>query len=105
MALPAWFDSRKQQNQRSAEQESKRAKQTGGRRQAGSGSSWRARQDNKTSDFLESIKYTDQERFTLKLDELMELRADALDTGREPRMIIDFNRAGVRLIINFEEIL
>jgi hypothetical protein len=104
---PKWWDSKhklKEQNRRSKKQEEKRAKQQGGKRQSGSGSSYRAPQDVRTPDYLEQLKYTDAVSFSIKVKEWLNLRRDALNTGRAPRMVIDFEKHGVRLIIIEESI-
>lgn len=96
--LPNWFgNTRKRQNQRSKKQERNRAKETGGRVQAGSGSSWRAPQDNRTPERLEQIKFTDKSSFTINVKEWLALEADALRDGRDPVFVIDFDKYGVRL--------
>lgn len=103
MSLPIWLDSRKNNNRRSAEQEKKRAKETGGRTSPGSGSSWRAPQDNKTDETMEQIKFTDKKSFVLKVDELDQVYHDCLRAGRDPQMIVDFERHKKRAIIIIEE--
>ena len=100
---PPWLDSRKRNNARSRQQEASRANETGGRVSAGSGSSWRAPQDVRTADELEQIKFTDKKRFVLDADEMEKVYQDALRAGREPTMIVDFERHKKRAIITIEE--
>ena len=74
----------------------------GGRRQAGSGSSWRAPQDIKTEDYLVQVKYTDRASFTLKRSEWDSLARDAARAGRDPIMVIEFTGGkdpGPRLVV------
>lgn len=103
MSLPSWFEKdREKQNARSQAQERKRAKETGGRVSAGSGSSWRSPQDNRTDEHMEQIKYTDRASYSLKMSEWEAIREDALRFGREPRLLIDFEKHGIRLLITEE---
>lgn len=105
--LPRWLDpanQKRRQNRRSGAQERQRAEDLGGRRQAGSGASWRAPQDVATPDYLEQLKFTDAASFTVKVAEWLGLRADALRAGREPRMVVDFEAHGVRLVIVEEQL-
>lgn len=110
--LPAWWSEpaqKRKQNRRSRAQERERAKQTGGRQQPGSGSSYRAPQDvvtpldNEEEGFSESIKYTDSDGYRITINEWLQLRSDAHDAGREPRLVIDFTRRKLRLVITEEE--
>lgn len=100
--LPAWFDKRKLQNSRSKQHELRRARETGGRRQPGSGSSRRAPQDIKSDDYLEQHKYTDKDRITIRAKDLIKILLDSLDHGREPGMVVDFDQHNVRMIITIE---
>jgi hypothetical protein len=103
--LPAWFNdpgNRKKINERSARQERKRAEQVGGKVSAGSGSSYRSPQDVRSEGELEQLKFTDKDSFTIKVDEWKKIRDDALRFGREPRMVIDFEQHGIRMIIEEE---
>jgi hypothetical protein len=97
------LDIRKTQNRRSREQERNRARETNGRTSPGSGSSWRSPQDNRTEHELEQIKFTDKKRFVLSVDELEKVYQDALKAGRDPQMIVDFERHHKRAIIIIEE--
>lgn len=102
MSEPAWWGgkaARKRQNGRSRRQERKVARDLGGRVQAGSGSSWRARQDVKTDDEMVQVKYTDKDSFTLRAKEWEGIVADALKNGREPAMIVEFPHRHLRLRI------
>lgn len=100
---PAWWgNERKVQNRRSAKQEKKRAVETGGRTMAGSGSSWRARQDNRTDEELEQIKYTDKKSFTVKVAECEGIYRDALNAGRDPQMVVDFEQHNIRVVMTIE---
>jgi hypothetical protein len=101
-SLPEWFDGRKQQNARSKKQENDRARQLGGRRQPGSGSSRRAPQDVKTDKLLEQVKYSDKDRITIKVADAIQTLNDALLFGREAGWCVDFENHGIRLIIQIE---
>lgn len=108
MSLPPWFDresshKRKQINKRSKKQESERAKQIGGRVQPGSGSSSRAPQDVRSDEYMEQLKFTDQDGYRLTAKEWLGLAHDASTFGRTPRMVIDFEKYGIRLVITQEE--
>jgi hypothetical protein len=106
--VPPWFDRRKQQNRRSRTQEKRRAQEIGGRVQPGSGSSRRAPQDvrQKLNDQdegrLEQIKYTDKDRITIKVDDLIRLYEDALLHGRDSTYLVDFDNHGIRIAITVE---
>lgn len=100
--LPAWWGEaadKRVQNRRSAQKERKVAKETGGRVQAGSGSSWRAPQDVVTDEEMIQHKYTDAKGYRLTVEEWEVVRRDALQAGREPAMIVEFTRTGRRLLI------
>lgn len=105
-SLPKWWQSgqdRPKQNKRSREQERKRAKETGGKVQKGSGSSWRARGDVRTDDDLEQLKYTDKASYSLKVAEWRQIAMDAASQGREPSLIIEFSEFNLRLKIVAED--
>lgn len=102
--LPGWFDKNlEKQNTRSKAQERRIASQTGGRVQAGSGSSWRARQDVKTPGRLIQVKYTDKGSFSLTVKEIRQVQNDAALAGREAGFMVDFAQHGIRAVIHFEE--
>lgn len=101
--LPVWLDDdRRRRNTRSGAQERARAAEIGGRVQAGSGSSWRAPQDVHNATHMEQIKFTDQKSYSLTAKELRQLLEDALRAGKDPRMVIDFQKYGIRAIIEVE---
>lgn len=103
MTDPLWFDRDKQrQNKRSGQQEKARAKEIGGKVQAGSGSSWRARGDCKNETVLEELKYTDSSSFTLKAKDWLLHKDRALKQGREPVMVIEFMKDNLRLVLREE---
>lgn len=107
MPRPRWMspkNQKKRQNRRSGAQERQRATDLGGHRQAGSGASWRAPQDVVGAEHLESLKFTDGGAFSLSVRDWQALRADADRAGREPRMVIDFERAAVRLVITESDV-
>jgi hypothetical protein len=106
--LPPWWDKesarkRKQVNKRSKKQEEDRAKKIGGRVQPGSGSSYRAPQDVRNDDYLEQLKFTDADSFALKAKEWLAGEADASRFGRSHRMVIDFDKYGLRLVVTRED--
>lgn len=105
MTLPSWWEKERQdRNRRSRSQETKRAAQKGGRPQAGSGSSWKAPHDVVLPDYLEELKFTDKDSYSINVEYWKRLKLAASRLGREPRMIVDFPKRGVRLIITEEEI-
>lgn len=71
----------------------------GGRVQPGSGSSPRARGDVKAREVLEELKFTDAASYPMDVRDWATLRRDAHNMGREPRLVIDFKRHGVRLVV------
>lgn len=71
--------------------------------QAGSGSSWRAPHDIKTDEYLEECKYTDGNKFALDAVYWDGLRTTAMNNGRLPRMVIDFEAFGIRLVVTEED--
>lgn len=98
--LPSWWNrDRERQNQRSRKQERQQAEQVGGKVQRGSGSSWRAPQDVKGPDYLDQLKYTDKRSYSIKVSEWKALVQDALNHGREPRMIVSFPQEGITVQI------
>lgn len=105
--LPGWLSSKakgRTQNSRSKAQEKKRAEETGGRLSAGSGSSYRSPGDVKSEDYLEEVKYTDKASYSLTVKVLNDIRRKARLTGREPRMVVDYEQHGIRAIIRIEEL-
>lgn len=99
---PAWWGgkpARKRQNARSRAQERRVAKDTGGRRQPGSGSSRRAPGDVKSDDELIEVKFTDKPSYRLVEEVWQKVKRDALTHGREPAMIVEFTQTGTRLKI------
>ena len=106
--LPPWWDKesshkRKKINKRSAKQEKDRAKQIGGRVQPGSGCSSNAPQDVRSDEYMEQLKFTDGDSYRLTVKEWLQLRGDSDRFGRSPRMVVDFSRHNVRLVITQEE--
>jgi hypothetical protein len=106
--LPSWWDKesshkRKQINARSKKQESKRAEQIGGRVQPGSGCSSNAPQDVRSDEYMEQLKFTDSASYRLTVKEWLQLSADSDRFGRSPRMVIDFEKHNLRLVITQEE--
>jgi hypothetical protein len=104
--MPSWWDderakadARRRQNRRSQAKEARVASEVGGRQMPGSGSSWRAPGDVKSDEDLLEHKFTDKRRFILTLEDWEQARSDALKSGREPGMIIEFARTGRRLLI------
>lgn len=103
---PPWLsdaERKRRQNRQSAAQEARRATETGGRRQPGSGSSYRAPQDVKHEHYLEQTKYTDADSFSIKVDEWEQIKADAARSGREPLLFIEFRKRMLKLVITEEE--
>jgi hypothetical protein len=102
--LPAWFDQqRERNNRRSRQQERQHATANNGKVQAGSGSSWRAPQDVRTPTHLDQLKFTDAASFRIDIREWQRTRADALRDGREPRLVISFERYGISLVVTEAE--
>lgn len=100
MKLPSWFDKERQdRNRESKRQEIDWAKKTGGRRSAGSGSSFRQPQDNRTATHLDQIKFTRSGSFRISLGEWERIKSDALRAGRDPRLVIEFKPSGTTLIV------
>lgn len=104
--LPAWFGEqgdKRRQNRRSRAQERKRAAETGGKVQRGSGTSWRARGDVRREEDLEQLKFTDAASYRVSVKEWQAIVADAQSQGREPVLIIDFEQHGLRLRVTQED--
>lgn len=103
MSLPKWFANektqRQKQNDRSRKLEQKHARSVGGRPQAGSGSSWRAEGDVRSPGYLDEHKFTTKRSYTLKLDDWLQIRDQALRDGREPRFVIEFPDVDVKLYL------
>ena len=98
--LPSWMGrDREDRNRRSAEHERRIARLSGGRVQAGSGSSWRAAEDVSTRTHLLQHKFTDKKGFRLTADEFLKVQRNAHQTGKEPAMVIDFDSYGLTLLV------
>lgn len=96
---------RRSVNRRSQKQEREHAQRTGGRVQAGSGSSWRAREDVRGplgedgEGYLDQLKQYETGSFRITAKEWRKLRKHARQEGREPRLIIEFPREGITLVV------
>ena len=100
MDLPSWWDRQKQdQNRRSKKQEEQHAKRVGGKRQVGSGSSWRSPGDVRSEEYLDELKYTDAKSFSVSPVLWAGIKKKAALTGRTPRLIIRFDSSGLELIV------
>lgn len=113
-SLPPWMEDnsknrRKSVNRRSQKQEKEHAQRTGGKVQAGSGSSWRAPEDvrgpldEEGGGFLDQLKSYATGRYRLDANEWIKFRRNAHKDGREPRLIVEFPEHGVRLVITEED--
>lgn len=72
------------QQRRSKLQEQRIAEEIGGREQPASGSSWSAKGDaRKTGELRVEAKFTEKDYYTLKLDDLLKIRDEALKGGAE----------------------
>lgn len=67
------------------------AKKFGGKRQPGSGSKPGYKGDIKTDEFLYEHKETKNKSFQLTTKDLMKIRREANEEGRDPAMVIRFN--------------
>lgn len=92
------------QNAASRAQEHRHARKVGGKVQAGSGSSWRAKGDVKSSEFMDELKFTSRSSFSITNTIINKLLRAAGQSGREPRLIIDFQSLGVRAVVTFEDL-
>lgn len=100
MPVPSWFDKdRERVNRNVRKQERDRAREIGGRPQAGSGCSWRAPGDVKGNEVLEELKQTSSRSYRFTLTEWHDIRRKALSQGREPRFLIEFPD-GTRLLVS-----
>jgi hypothetical protein len=95
---------KRRQNRSSARQERRHAARVGGRVQAGSGSSWRAKGDVKSEEFMDELKETDGKQYSLTVTAIRKIFRAAVQSGRTPRMIIDFKQHGVRAVVTFEDL-
>ena len=66
------------------------AKELGGKVQVGSGNQWHSKGDVKTRGWLIEAKRTDSKSYTLRLLDLAKIRLEAIETGKEPVMCIEF---------------
>src|SRR5215216_5902963 len=101
-SMPSWWTdkaAKQRQNARSAAKERKVAREVGGRTVAGSGSSWRAPGDVKSDTHLIEHKFTDSLRYILRLADWEQCVSDALRSGKEPAMIVEFASNGKRLLV------
>lgn len=79
---------------RSKLQETRIAKEVGGKVQVGSGSSWRAKSDvRKMGELRIEAKHTNKKTYTLKLSDILKIRNEAVLGGMEPWAIqVEFVR-------------
>jgi hypothetical protein len=73
----------------SREQEDRIAKETGGRRVPGSGSSLYARGDVKTADYLIEAKQTEKDSIRVTWAWLAKITRQALAAGKRPALVIE----------------
>jgi hypothetical protein len=107
VTLPGWMSdkaAKQRQNRSSARQERRHAREVGGRVQAGSGSSWRAKGDVKSAEHMDELKETDGRSFSLTMLVIRKIMRAGEQSGREPRLIVDFKAYGVRAVVTFEDI-
>lgn len=107
MTTPPWWDgraARRAQNASSARQERRHARDVGGKVQRGSGSSWRAKGDVLSGQFMDELKETDGRQFSITTTIMHKLFRAADQYGREPRLIVDFKSIGKRAVITFEDL-
>lgn len=103
--LPHWMTGKgekRTRNSRSRRQEQRRAEETGGKVQAGSGSSWRRPEDVVTPETLEQLKFTDSDGFRVTAAECQRILGNALRTGREPIIVIEFSQHSIRVVGHIE---
>jgi hypothetical protein len=107
VTLPHWATdkhTKQVRNRDSARQERAQAARVGGRVQSGSGSSWRASGDVRGPEFMDEMKMTGRQSFSITEAIIRKLFRAATNTGLEPRLIIDMTALGVRAVVTFEDI-
>lgn len=103
MTLPAWWERDGQkQNARSRRQERRHAAKEGGKVVAGSGSSWRAKEDVVTPENLDQLKYTDKASYTIRAEDMQRLFDNATAMGREGRLVVSFEEYGLTVVVTQE---
>lgn len=70
------------------------AKQTGGKRHTGSGSLWHKKSDASDSDFQYEDKYTENDKYVVKVAELRKIEKEALKLGKLPVFRFGFMTKG-----------
>jgi hypothetical protein len=78
---------------RSIHQEKRLASELGGRTQPGSGAMWHMKGDVITDRLFVEAKLTDKKQYTLKLETLEKVAAQAPISGKIPTMIVTFELA------------
>jgi len=105
MTFPSWWEkSRESNNRESRKQESNYAVKNGGKVQAGSGSSHRAKGDVKHGESLTEMKFTAKGSYSLTATTMKKIIGAADQLGREAEMVIDFTSHGIRAVVRFEEL-
>lgn len=110
--LPPFFSDRarrQRQNARSAAQEKAHAEKTGGKRQMGSGSSWKAREDvrgpvdDDGEGYLDQHKGTRKRRACFELDDWKETQRNAIQLGRDARWVFEFEDGTKLYLVEADE--
>lgn len=88
-----------------AKRESRVAKEQGGRRVPGSGNTPWAKEDISTENYLIQHKHTDGKSISVTYKALEDLRCNAIDTEKEPLMILEYDRTNFYILneVQFRE--
>ena len=70
--------------------EKKLGKKYGARQTCNSGAKWFSKGDLKTETHLIEVKSTEKKQMTVKKEWLYKIRTEAIKSGKDPVMIIDF---------------
>lgn len=102
VGFKGWGPDSTANRRKSDKQEKRLADLIGARVQPGSGSGWKRRQDVRSEDFLWEMKRTDNKKsISLKLDDLAQLRKNALMDGRTGVMHVEIGDK--RFVVMFED--
>jgi len=92
---PHKFDDEKSQKAKSNQSEKELAKKLGGKRQPASGAITGHKGDVKTSELLIDLKETDSKSIIVKLGDLHKIMNEANGEGKDPALVLRFNKAKV----------
>lgn len=90
MSSPKWLNKKETTRKFSQRRENKLGKKYGAKPTPNSGARWHSKGDLSSSEHLFEVKSTNASQMTIHKEWLEKIRQEAIKTGKEPIMVIDF---------------